>query len=45
MLVGEPEGFVVEGEDGRLRPGERERARAWGAELARLIAQMTVPTR
>ncbi len=34
-LAAEPEGFVVEEADGPLRDGERERARAWGAELAR----------
>jgi hypothetical protein len=33
----EPTGFVVEGRYGPLRDGELERARAWGAELARLI--------
>jgi hypothetical protein len=29
----EPEGFVVENTGGPLHPGERERARAWGAAL------------
>ena len=33
-LVAYPEGFVIEGDAQVLRPGERERARAWGAELA-----------
>ncbi|MFE6867254.1 flavodoxin family protein [Kitasatospora sp. NPDC057692] len=32
-VVAEPEGFVVEGLDGPLRPGELDRARAWGAAL------------
>ncbi len=32
-LIGKPEGFVVEGMDGPLHPGEREKARAWGAWL------------
>ena len=36
--VAEPEGFIVEGEAGLLRTGERERARAWAAGLVR---QMT----
>jgi hypothetical protein len=30
-----PQKFVVQGKYGPLRPGEVERARAWGAELAR----------
>ncbi|MFB7470742.1 flavodoxin family protein [Kitasatospora sp. NPDC056184] len=34
-VVAEPEGFVVEGVDGPLRPGELDRARAWGAALVR----------
>jgi Flavodoxin len=34
-VVAEPEGFVVEGDAGLLKAGERDRARAWGAELAR----------
>lgn len=34
-LVAEPEGFIIEGPEGAvgLRPGEIERARAWGASL------------
>ncbi|MFF0410435.1 flavodoxin family protein [Kitasatospora sp. NPDC004745] len=32
-LVVAPEGFIVDGNDGPLRAGERERARAWGASL------------
>jgi Flavodoxin len=34
-LVVEPEGFVIEGEAGQLRAGERERARDWAAGLTR----------
>jgi Flavodoxin len=34
-LVGRPEGFVIEATDGPLRPGERDKARAWGAALVR----------
>ncbi|MCX5208221.1 flavodoxin domain-containing protein [Kitasatospora sp. NBC_00240] len=32
-VVAEPEGFIVEGNDGPLRAGELDRARAWGAGL------------
>lgn len=32
-----PAGFVVKGKYGPLREGELERARAWGAELRRLM--------
>ena len=39
-VVGEPEGFVIEGDAGQLRDGERERARAWAAETARHAAEM-----
>ncbi len=39
-VVGEPEGFVVEGDAGLLRDGERERARTWAAETARHAADM-----
>jgi hypothetical protein len=35
-VVGEPEGFLV-GDDGRLKDGETERARAWAADLARRV--------
>lgn len=35
--LGRPQGFIVKGKYGPLRPGEIERARAWGAELARLM--------
>lgn len=34
-LAGQPEGFTVTGSQGPLRPGELDRARAWGAALAR----------
>ncbi|MGY1736331.1 flavodoxin family protein [Geodermatophilus sp. SYSU D00684] len=44
-LVAEPEGWIVEGDAGRLRPGERERARAWAADLTRRAAQATAPSR
>ncbi|HSN44475.1 MAG TPA: hypothetical protein VLR88_10530 [Propionibacteriaceae bacterium] len=33
----EPLGFIVLGKQGPLREGELERARAWGAELGRLL--------
>jgi hypothetical protein len=33
--VADPAGFIVAGRYGPLRDGELERARAWGAELAR----------
>ena len=36
--LGKPQGFVVKGKYGPLRAGEVERAREWGAELARLMA-------
>ncbi|MGY1704807.1 flavodoxin family protein [Geodermatophilus sp. SYSU D00697] len=39
-LVAEPEGFVVEGDAGLLKAGERDRARAWGADLARRAASV-----
>ena len=32
-LVAKPTGFVVQGAQGPLKPGERERALAWGAAL------------
>lgn len=37
-LIARPEGFVVQEYDGPLRAGERDRARAWGAGLARALA-------
>lgn len=36
-LVAEPEGFIVSGKQGPLRPGELDRALAWGAQLRQLI--------
>ena len=33
VLVALPEGFMVEGTEGPLSPGEEERARAWAAGL------------
>lgn len=35
--VGEPRGFLVLGKEGPLADGELDRARAWGAELARSL--------
>lgn len=35
--VAKPQRFVVEGKYGPLREGELERAKAWGAELARTM--------
>lgn len=35
--LAKPQGFIVKGKYGPLRDGEIERARAWGAELARLM--------
>jgi hypothetical protein len=37
-LVAAPEGFVVEGDAGLLKAGERERARIWAAALVREAA-------
>ena len=37
-LVAEPEGFIVEGDAGLLKAGERERARIWAAALVREAA-------
>jgi hypothetical protein len=34
-LVAEPEGFVIESAEGPLRAGEHDRARDWGAAIAR----------
>jgi hypothetical protein len=36
--VGRPEGFIVTGLTGPLRAGELDRARAWGRELAAVLA-------
>jgi hypothetical protein len=35
--LGKPQGFIVKGKYGPLRDDELERAREWGAELARLM--------
>lgn len=37
-LVAAPEGFIIEGDEQQLRDGERDRARAWAAELVREVA-------
>jgi hypothetical protein len=37
--IGKPTGFTVKGSQGPLRDGELERARQWGAELARAVAE------
>jgi flavodoxin len=37
-LLIEPEGFLVDGKEGPLAPGEPERAIGWAARLARLSA-------
>ena len=34
-LIAEPEGFLIESTEGPLGAGEQDRARAWGAALAR----------
>ncbi len=36
-LVAKPQGFIVHGKQGPLADGELDRARAWGAELARAV--------
>ena len=36
-LVADPESFYVDGYEGPVLPGELERAREWGAELARRL--------
>ena len=38
VVVGRPTGFIVEGMAGPLADGELERARAWGGELAAVLA-------
>ncbi|MGY1616216.1 flavodoxin family protein [Geodermatophilus sp. SYSU D00691] len=41
-VVAEPEGFLVQDDgEGPLKDGERERARAWAAELVRRAAPVT----
>ena len=37
-LIAPPEGFLVKGKLGPLRPGELERATQWGRHLAQLLA-------
>lgn len=44
-IVADPEGFIVEGDAGQLRTGERERASAWGAELSRRVAELGAMSR
>jgi flavodoxin len=39
-LVADPEGFLIDGSNGPLHPGEVERAKAWGAQL---VATAEVP--
>jgi flavodoxin len=43
-LVAEPEGFIIEGDAGQLRAGERERARAWALNLTRRAADLSAPS-
>jgi hypothetical protein len=44
-LVAAPEGFVLDGAEGPLRAGEHDRARGWGAAIARrAAAYATEPT-
>ncbi len=38
-VLAEPVGFVVDTTEGPLRAGERDRAKAWGAHLARMWAE------
>jgi hypothetical protein len=42
-LLAEPETFLVEAVAGPLRPGEVERARAWGAALAGTLPEHHIP--
>ncbi|HEX5512471.1 MAG TPA: flavodoxin domain-containing protein [Actinomycetales bacterium] len=44
-LAAEPEGFIVEGDAGQLREGERERARAWAVQVTRDAAQARAASR
>jgi hypothetical protein len=44
-LVAPPETFLVEAVPGPLRPGEAERARAWGAALAQALQQDRIEDR
>jgi hypothetical protein len=41
-LVGEPKGFIVTGKEGPLADGELDRARNWGADLARQFGDAPV---
>lgn len=36
-VIADPESFMIEGGDGPLKPGELDRARMWGKELAELV--------
>jgi len=42
-LVAEPEGFLITGEAGLLKAGERDRARSWGADLVHRATAVTGP--
>jgi hypothetical protein len=42
-LVAEPEGFLVAGDVGLLKAGQRDRARAWGADLAHRATAVSGP--
>lgn len=44
-LVAEPQSFLVAAVAGPLRPGETERARAWGGTLARALDERNVTIR
>ncbi|QDB78921.1 flavodoxin [Georgenia sp. 311] len=44
-LLTQPESFWVEGTEGPLLPGELDRARAWGTELAALASSPDDPTK
>jgi len=37
QTIGKPQGYIVTGKYGPLREGEIDRAREWGAELAKAI--------
>ena len=43
-LAAEPEGFVIEDTEGPLRDGERDRARAWAADVVRAAAPTAAPS-
>jgi flavodoxin len=42
ILVGDPKGFIVTGKEGPLAAGELDRARNWGADLARQFGDVHV---